>query len=108
MSDKNKSQIDAEMEKKIAALEEKIAHIEKGNEEEHKKNYGDPAESNSAEKRNKRAASEFFGSVLGGAILGFAIDYFFDTAPFGFFFFIICGFASGVMRANSIANKNDD
>lgn len=100
--------LDAEMEKKLAALEEKIEFIQKGNDEEHKKNYGDPAKSNSAEKLNKRAASEFFGSVLGGAIIGFTIDYFFDSAPFGFFFFIILGFASGVMRANNLVNKNND
>lgn len=105
---KNKYTLDPEMEKKLAILEEKTNRFVMENEQEHKKNFGDPAKSSSEEKEGKRAASEFLGSVMGGTILGFGIDYFLDTAPWGFFIFILLGFVSGVMRANATINKNTD
>lgn len=63
------------------------------------------------EKRSQyasQAGSEFLASVLGGAILGYGIDWFFNTLPWGMIAFIILGFVSGVYRANESMKKNEE
>ena len=52
-----------------------------------------------------RAGSEFLAHVFGGAILGYAIDYFFGTLPWGLIVVCIGGFATGVWSANKAMNK---
>ena len=51
-----------------------------------------------------RLSSEFVAAVLVGAGLGWALDYTFNTSPFGMIGFLLLGFAAGVlnvMRATS-------
>ncbi len=59
-----------------------------------------------------RAGSEFLGNVIAGGILGYGVDWAFDTAPWGMIFFILIGFISGVYRANAAMKeeyeKKDD
>ncbi len=42
-----------------------------------------------------RAGIELVGSLLGGGIIGYALDYAFDTSPLFFFIFIILGTITG-------------
>ncbi|MDN2582289.1 AtpZ/AtpI family protein [Aquibium sp. ELW1220] len=46
-----------------------------------------------------RLSSEFIAGIVVGAALGFAIDYFAGTSPFGLVVFLLLGFAAGVVNA---------
>lgn len=87
------------------SLEERIAEARQDIEEKEDKYMGVPLDESDDTKRGKRAASEFMGLVIAGIIVGIVCDRFFETAPFGLFFFIITGFVGGVFRANHIINK---
>ena len=43
---------------------------------------------------------EFLAYVISGGIVGYAIDYFAKTLPWGMIIFIVLGFVGGVIRAN--------
>ena len=58
------------------------------------------------ERAGARAGSEFLASVLAGAIIGYAIDWFFSTLPWGMIIFIILGFVSGAYRANATMQES--
>lgn len=42
-----------------------------------------------------RAGVELVGSILGGAFIGYGIDYYFETSPIFFLTFILLGVATG-------------
>lgn len=42
-----------------------------------------------------RVGSEFFSGILVGLIFGYAIDYYFETKPWGMVIMILLGFAAG-------------
>lgn len=65
------------------------------------------AEDGELERINTRAGSELLASIIGGGVLGYCIDRFFDTMPWGMFFFLIMGFVSGVYRANTVMKEID-
>ena len=45
-----------------------------------------------------KIASEFIGGILVGAAIGYGIDRLFGTTPFGLIFFLLIGFAAGVLN----------
>ena len=45
-----------------------------------------------------KIASEFVAGVAVGALLGFGIDHFLGTRPFGLILFLLLGFAAGVLN----------
>lgn len=45
-----------------------------------------------------KVSSEFIAGIAVGAILGFGIDRFFETSPFGLIVFLMLGFAAGVLN----------
>ncbi|KAA0972437.1 hypothetical protein FPY71_04930 [Aureimonas fodinaquatilis] len=45
-----------------------------------------------------RIASEFIAGVVVGALIGYGIDTFFGTRPFGLIVFLLLGFAAGVLN----------
>lgn len=45
-----------------------------------------------------KIASEFISGVVVGAFIGYGIDTFFDTRPFGLIVFLMFGFAAGVLN----------
>ncbi len=57
-------------------------------------------------KKSARAGSEFLANIFAGAILGYGIDWYFETLPWGMIFFIIMGFISGVYRANAAMKES--
>ncbi len=58
--------------------------------------------------RSSRAGSEFLANIFAGALIGYLIDSFFNTEPWGLIFMMVMGFVSGVYRANAAMKKNND
>ena len=52
-------------------------------------------------------AAEFVGAMLGGALIGWIIDRFAHTAPWGLIVFLVLGFAAGVRGVLRQQNKID-
>lgn len=48
---------------------------------------------------------EFLGTVIAAGLLGFGIDRYFDTAPWGMMILLIFGFVGSVMRAQYAINN---
>ena len=46
-----------------------------------------------------RLSSEFIAGIVVGAALGWIIDYYAGTSPFGLIVFLLLGFAAGVLNA---------
>ncbi len=46
-----------------------------------------------------RLSSEFIAGIVVGAALGWAIDYYAGTSPFGLVVFLLLGFVAGVVNA---------
>tara|TARA_R110002095_G_scaffold207177_2_gene192036 strand:- start:1530 stop:1841 length:312 start_codon:yes stop_codon:yes gene_type:complete len=99
--------LEKEIQKKVASLDERIKDARRDEKEYKTQQYGVPAEESEESKRGKRAASVFLGNVIAGGILGFFIDKYCSSAPLAMIFFIIMGFVSGVYRANAITKKNE-
>lgn len=53
-----------------------------------------------------RLASEFVAGVLVGAALGWGLDRFAGTSPWGLIGFLLLGFAAGVMNAVRVASRS--
>lgn len=49
-----------------------------------------------------RAGVELVGATLGGGLIGYGIDYFFHTSPFGFLGFLILGVITGFYNVYKI------
>lgn len=67
---------------------------------------GDRATQASAMARGLRLSSELVAGVLLGAAIGWALDRFLSTSPWGLIVFLLLGFAAGVlnvMRAAGVA-----
>lgn len=52
-----------------------------------------------------KIASEFVAGVLVGAAIGYGVDRLFGTLPFGLIFFLLIGFAAGVLNVVRSAGK---
>jgi ATP synthase protein I len=50
---------------------------------------------------------EFLGTVIGAGILGFIIDKFAGTTPWGMMALIVLGFVSATIRAQKAMNKKE-
>lgn len=85
-------------ENKLDDLDERIAKARSGKNE-------DEAEH---PPKTPPPGSEFLALVISGALLGYGIDRFFSTAPWGMIFMILMGFVAGVYRANAAMKKNDE
>ncbi len=57
--------------------------------------------------RSGKAGSELLANVFAGAFLGWLIDKFFLTAPWGMITMMVLGFISGVMRANAAMQQHN-
>ncbi|WP_083507781.1 AtpZ/AtpI family protein [Aureimonas frigidaquae] len=53
-----------------------------------------------------RIASEFIAGVVVGALIGYGIDYAFDTRPFGLIVFLLLGFVAGVSNVIRSVGKD--
>lgn len=50
---------------------------------------------------------ELTAGVLGGAMLGYGVDYFFDTSPFGLLALMLLGTAAGMLNAYRYIQRLD-
>ncbi len=48
--------------------------------------------------RGLRLSSELVGGVLVGAGIGYALDYWLSTKPWGFIVFMLLGFVAGILN----------
>lgn len=55
--------------------------------------------------RGMRIGTEFIAAVLVGAVLGFAIDHFFGTGPWGMLVLLLLGFAAGIMNVIRVVTE---
>jgi ATP synthase protein I len=115
--DQGKARTDEALSARLQRLNEGLGQIRKS---------GRPSESSEAERsatasgyaRGFRLSSELVAGVVVGAGLGWLIDHWFGTSPWGLMIFLLLGFAAGVlnvmrsagvMAANSLAaNSLDD
>lgn len=63
---------------------------------------------NDDELKGSRAGSEFLANVIAGGLIGYGIDWWLSSAPWGMIAFIILGFVSGVYRANAAMKENSE
>jgi len=68
------------------------------------KDYNPAPKSAKSESLNDgaKAGIELVGAVLGGALIGLAIDHFFDTSPAAFFICLILGVITGFYNVYKI------
>ena len=59
------------------------------------KDYNPKAVENKGMNDGARAGVELVGSLLGGGLLGYGLDYVFQTSPIFFFIFLILGVITG-------------
>ncbi|MCB1784322.1 MAG: AtpZ/AtpI family protein [Alphaproteobacteria bacterium] len=93
--------MDEEMEEKVSAFEKRVMEARKDIEEieaHREEPQGDLV--------GAQAGSEFLALVISGGLLGFGIDYFFHTTPWGIIFMLVMGFVAAVYRANDTTKKN--
>lgn len=73
--------------------------------------YADGKDAKSADESDTGSGSnigyEFLAYVISGGLIGYGIDYFFKTLPWGMILFIILGFVAGVYRANERMKNSD-
>ncbi len=93
--------------KKINALNERANEIRLRNKIESEEEKQEES-STAGERRGAQAGSEFLASIIGGAILGYGIDWMFDIQPWGMLTFMILGFVSGTYRAQATMHESDE
>lgn len=69
-----------------------------------KKHIPGQENSNSNDKDN-RPGADFLATVIAGGIVGYLVDRFAGTMPWGLIAFIILGFIAGVVKANKAMNN---
>ena len=62
---------------------------------EYEKDYNPKPDDEENVSVGARAGAELVGSIIGGALIGYAIDYYFETSPIFFLTFILLGVATG-------------
>ncbi len=61
--------------------------------------------------RGLRLSAEFVGGVVVGAMIGWLLDRWFGTSPWGLFAFLMIGFAAGIrnmLRSAGVGSNNPD
>lgn len=93
------SQRDADLSKQLHHLEEKLAKT-KADQEQARSDDGaaSSSTSGSAMAYGLRLSSEFVASVLVGASLGWVMDHFLPTSPWGLIAFFLLGFLAGLLN----------
>jgi ATP synthase protein I len=76
---------------KIVNFEERLSKARKEFDEE----YNPKPNVDEGMNDGARAGIELIGGMLGGGLIGYGLDYFFNTSPIFFFIFIILGVGTG-------------
>jgi ATP synthase protein I len=98
---------EADLSDRLRRLDERLGSVKTeadAREVRRRKQEGDPSSLGKA----LRLSSEFVAGILAGAALGWVVDRFAGTSPWGLFIFLILGFVAGVrnlMRAADALGK---
>ncbi len=101
----NKSKVENEQDlsDRLHSLNERLEKKEKS------KPVTRSTSSNSAGYANAmRLSSEFIAAILVGTAIGYTIDYFAGTLPWAMIFFLLLGFAAGVLNVMRAAGQMYD
>ncbi len=98
---------DDELQEKLDKLDKKVQEARKDS-QVNQVDFDNVEEESPEAIKSARAGSEFLASVFAGAFIGFGIDWYFSTTPWGVIAFILIGFVSAVYRANAAMKGNDD
>lgn len=98
---------DDELQEKLDKLDKKVQEARKDS-QVNQVDFDNVEEESPEAIKSARAGSEFLASVFAGAFIGFGIDWYFSTTPWGIIVFILIGFVSAVYRANAAMKVNDD
>ncbi|MGJ4854680.1 AtpZ/AtpI family protein [Labrys sp. KB_33_2] len=96
-----------ELNERLRRLDERLGSIKAGEEAETakaRKQEGDP----SAIGKAMRLSSEFVGGIIAGGLLGWVVDRFVGTSPWGLIIFLMLGFGAGIrnlLRASNMLGK---
>lgn len=99
---------EAALSARLKRLDDRLSHIKDGQagQADRTGESGDRAAQASAMARGFRLSSELVAGVLLGAAIGWVLDRFLSTSPWGLIVFLLLGFAAGVlnvMRAAGVA-----
>ena len=98
---------ESELNERLRRLDERLGSIKAGEEAEAakvRKQGGDP----SAIGKAMRLSSEFVGGIIAGGLLGWVVDRFAGTSPWGLIIFLMLGFGAGIrnlLRASNMLGK---
>jgi ATP synthase protein I len=89
---------EAALSARLSRLDQQLSHHRKDSDVE-KMQAGEEAQARaSAMAVGLRLSSELVAGVLVGALLGWGIDWFLSTSPWGLIVFLLLGFTAGVMN----------
>ncbi|MBI1301985.1 MAG: hypothetical protein GC137_10090 [Alphaproteobacteria bacterium] len=97
-----------EVQEKWDKLDKKLKDVREREEAEKKNTNQKTEEQIQAEKRSARASSAFLSNIIAGGLLGYGIDWLFDTTPWGMMGFLILGFVSATIRASAALKKSNE
>lgn len=103
MSDLNKAKSN-DLDDRLQALDDKLDarnqkdNLKKSQKKSDFRGFGDAL----------RLSSEFISAILVGAGIGFLIDHFAGTSPWGMIIFLLLGFVAGVVNVLRSAGKMSD
>ena len=102
---------EAALSARLSRLDQQLSHHRKDSDVE-KMQAGEEAQARaSAMAVGLRLSSELVAGVLVGALLGWGIDWFLSTSPWGLIVFLLLGFTAGVMNvmrsAGAMAKQSD-
>lgn len=90
------------------SLEERRKRLQKELEQAQPKDEGTTDAGDESRKGYSQAlkmSSEFVAAIIVGGIIGYLLDVFLPTKPWGLIFFVLIGFAAGVMNVLRAAGK---
>ncbi|WP_370931267.1 AtpZ/AtpI family protein [Bartonella sp. DGB1] len=97
---------DKNLSDRLDKLEKNISEFEKEADKKYKFNKKSEKKSSLAGiSFGLRLLSEFISAILVGLALGWAFDVFFNSAPWGMFFFLFLGFFAGIFNILRIINN---
>ncbi len=97
-----------ELSERLRRLDERLGTIKAGEQAEAaklRKQEGDP----SAIGKAMRLSSEFIAGIIAGTLIGWVIDRFAGTSPWGLIIFLLLGFVAGVrnlLRSSNMLGKS--
>ncbi len=100
MDEKDNQPSDSELEQRLDSIKSRLAQADQHRE-------GAPSEQQRAQSRRHqkagiaqafRLSSEFIAGVVVGGGIGYAIDAFFNTSPWGLIVFLLLGFAAAILN----------